>query len=71
MASCLLPLWDKPQLFTALVERWFKIVPLSLETLEPKTENQVFQEMSQLLTELEGFTYILLEPDVSAHLQVS
>ena len=64
MASCLLPLWDKPQPFTALVERWFKIVPLSPDTLEPKTENQVFQEMSQLLTELEVFTYILLEQDL-------
>jgi hypothetical protein len=32
-----------------------------LDTLEPKTEEQSFGEISQLLIKLETFTYILLE----------
>ena len=61
LISCLLPLWDAPQPFTQLVARWLAIQPLCLDTLEPKTEEQSFGEISQLLIKLETFTYILLE----------
>jgi 2-polyprenyl-3-methyl-5-hydroxy-6-metoxy-1,4-benzoquinol methylase len=61
LIACLLPLWDSPQPFMQLVDRWLTIQPLSLDTLEPKTEEQGFLEVSKLLTKLETFTYILLE----------
>jgi 2-polyprenyl-3-methyl-5-hydroxy-6-metoxy-1,4-benzoquinol methylase len=61
LVACLLPLWDSPQVFMQLVTRWLTIQPLSPDTLEPKTEEQAFSEVSELLTKLEIFTYILLE----------
>ncbi|PZV24441.1 MAG: SAM-dependent methyltransferase [Snowella sp.] len=61
LISCLLPLWEAPQSFTQLVAHWLAIQPLCLDTLEPKTEEQSFWEISQLLIKLETFTYILLE----------
>lgn len=61
LAACLLPLWDSPQPFIKLVNRWLTIQPLSPDTLEPKTEEQGILEVSELLTKLETFSYILLE----------
>jgi 2-polyprenyl-3-methyl-5-hydroxy-6-metoxy-1,4-benzoquinol methylase len=61
IASCLLPLWEQPQPFTALLGRWLQIQPLNVDTLEHKTDSQAFEEIRKLLTELEVFTYILLE----------
>jgi 2-polyprenyl-3-methyl-5-hydroxy-6-metoxy-1,4-benzoquinol methylase len=61
LIACLLPLWDSPQPFTKLVSRWLTIQPLSPDTLKPKTEEQGFLEIRELLTKLETFTYILLE----------
>ena len=61
LMSCLLPLWDSPRPFMELVQRWLIIQPLCLDTLEPKTEEQGFLEISELLTKLETFVYVLLE----------
>ncbi len=61
LVACLLPLWDSPQPFVQLVTRWLTIQSLSPDTLELKTEEQAFLEVSELLTKLETFTYILLE----------
>ncbi|MGL5081921.1 MAG: class I SAM-dependent methyltransferase [Microcoleaceae cyanobacterium] len=60
-ATSLLPLWDGPQPFTALVERWKKIQPLNPLTLEPTTDCMAFEQMKELLTDLEPFLYVLLE----------
>ena len=35
-ASCLLPLWESPQSFNALVERWILLQPIDPVTLTPK-----------------------------------
>lgn len=59
--ACLLPLWEQSQTFTELWQRWLKIEPLSLETLEPKTMEKSMTEMKELLAKLEVFNYILLE----------
>jgi len=60
-ASCLLPLWEKPQSVMSLVERWLKIKPLHLVTLEPMSEQAAFAEIQELLTTLETFLYVLLQ----------
>ncbi|MBD0264367.1 MAG: class I SAM-dependent methyltransferase [Tolypothrix sp. Co-bin9] len=61
IAASLLPLWDAPQPFTSLVDRWLLIRPLDFVTLEPMSYETVFEEVKQLLHKLEVFLYILLE----------
>jgi ubiquinone/menaquinone biosynthesis C-methylase UbiE len=60
-AAYLLPLWEQPQPFTSLMERWLKIRPVDPVTLEPMSHDQAFQEVKQLLSSLEVFLYVLLE----------
>ncbi|HIK27434.1 MAG: class I SAM-dependent methyltransferase [Oscillatoriaceae bacterium SKW80] len=64
-AAYLLPLWEGAQPFSALVERALKIRPLDLATLEPVDEKRAFDEVKELLSQLEPFMYVLLEPAVS------
>jgi ubiquinone/menaquinone biosynthesis C-methylase UbiE len=61
IAASLLPLWDAPQPFTSLVDRWLLIRPLNFVTLEPMSYETAFEEVKQLLHKLEVFLYILLE----------
>jgi 2-polyprenyl-3-methyl-5-hydroxy-6-metoxy-1,4-benzoquinol methylase len=61
LGACLLPLWESAQSLSDLVQRWLLLQPLNPETLESKTETQAKQEIQELLTELETFTYLLLE----------
>lgn len=60
LGACLLPLWESPQSFSDLVQRWLLIQPRNPENLELKTEIQAKQEIKELLTKLETFTYLLL-----------
>ncbi|MGQ4647757.1 methyltransferase domain-containing protein [Lyngbya aestuarii] len=64
MAACLLPLWEEPQSFKFLVQRWLKIRPLDLVTLEPVSEQMAFEEVKKCLSKLEVFLYVLLEKSV-------
>lgn len=61
MAACLLPLWEGPQPFMALVERWQALQPLNALTLEPVSAQTAFEEIKQLLSSLEVYLYVLLE----------
>jgi len=61
MAACLLPLWEGPQPFMALVERWQSLQPLNAITLEPVSAQTAFEELKQLLSSLEVYLYVLLE----------
>lgn len=61
LAACLLPLWAAPQSFQSLVERWLRIRPLNPETLEATSQDAAFQDIQQLLTNLETFLFVLLE----------
>jgi 2-polyprenyl-3-methyl-5-hydroxy-6-metoxy-1,4-benzoquinol methylase len=64
MAACLLPLWQSPMPMMALVERYCKIEPVNLVTLEPRNEAMAFERVKSLLQQLEAFLYVLLEqPD--------
>ncbi|MBD1901278.1 MULTISPECIES: methyltransferase domain-containing protein [Cyanophyceae] len=59
--ACLLPLWEEQHPFMSLVERWLKLQPLNLVSMEPMTEMEAFNEVKQLLGRLEVFLYVLLE----------
>ncbi|AFZ05328.1 Methyltransferase type 12 [Oscillatoria nigro-viridis PCC 7112] len=61
MAACLLPLWDSPQSVQSLAERWLKLRPLHPVSLEPVTEKKAFDEVKDLLKELEALLYVLLK----------
>lgn len=61
MASCLLPLWDGPQSATSLAERWLRVSPVDVVTLEETSFSQAFEEVTELLLRLETFLYVLLE----------
>lgn len=61
LAACLLPLWDSPQPMKTLVERWLQIRPVHPTTLEPATHQTAFDQVKQLLSDLEAFIYVLLE----------
>lgn len=61
LLAVLLPLWDCSQSFPNLLQRWLKLQPLSLTTLELKTTEQGATELRESLAKLEFFTFILLE----------
>ncbi|NJL40136.1 MAG: class I SAM-dependent methyltransferase [Leptolyngbyaceae cyanobacterium SM1_4_3] len=61
-ACCLLPLWEGSQPVADLVERWLKVRPYNLITLEPTSKATAFEQVRQLLSKLEVFLYILAEP---------
>jgi hypothetical protein len=61
LAACLLPLWEDSQPLEKIVAQWLRIQPLQLDTLEAKDEEIAFKEVTELLTKLELFLYILIE----------
>jgi len=61
VAACLLPLWEGAQPVISLAERWLKLRPLDLVTLEPVNQERAFNEIKELLMSLEVFLYVLLE----------
>lgn len=61
IGACLLPLWDEAQLFASLVERWQKIRPVDVITLEQVSDEDAFNQVKSLLSKLEVFLYVLLE----------
>jgi 2-polyprenyl-3-methyl-5-hydroxy-6-metoxy-1,4-benzoquinol methylase len=61
IVACLLPLWDGSQPFMALVERSHQIRPIDPVTLEPISKQTIFEQVKELLSDLEPFLYVLLE----------
>lgn len=62
MASCLLILWEQETTsLRELVERWLKIQPVELISLQPKSESTACQELIEIIIKLENFLYILVE----------
>ncbi|MBW4509250.1 MAG: class I SAM-dependent methyltransferase [Scytonematopsis contorta HA4267-MV1] len=62
LAACILPLWDGVQPIQLIVERWRKIRPLNPVTLEPTSDQEAWNEVKKILSQLEVFLYVLLEP---------
>lgn len=61
VAACLLPLWEGAQPIMSLVDCWLKLRPLHPATLEPVSRETAFDEVKELLSNLEAFLYVLLE----------
>ncbi len=61
LVACLLPLWEGKQPFMTLVERSHQIRPIDPVTLEPISKQVIFEQVKELLSDLEPFFYILLE----------
>ena len=62
MAPCLLPLWDGPASVVSMVEQWRSIRSQIGVNLEPVSEQTAFEEVKEMLSRLEVFLYVLLEP---------
>jgi SAM-dependent methyltransferase len=61
IASMLLPLLDGPQLFSALVDRYMKVRPVDLVTLEPIDRQVAIAQVTAVLTMLESNAFVLVE----------
>lgn len=57
----LLPLWEGAQPMMALCDRYRKIKPLHLVTLEPLSQAAAFEEVKTILNSMDAFLYILVE----------
>ena len=60
VAACLLPLWDGPQQFPALIKRVLKIYAYDPITLKPSNPERISHELRQTLINLEKYLYLLL-----------
>lgn len=61
LAASLLPLWDEPQRFPALVDRILAIRPCDPVTLEPTDPQQASRDLRDALINLELSLHVLLE----------
>ncbi|WP_425217775.1 class I SAM-dependent methyltransferase [Tumidithrix helvetica] len=60
-AICLKLLWDRPQTMPELIQTWLKIKPLNLLTMQPVTTTEAFEQLKQILTDLESLMFVMLE----------
>ncbi|MBD2082438.1 class I SAM-dependent methyltransferase [Leptolyngbya sp. FACHB-17] len=61
IAATLLPLWDSPQPFTALADRYLKLKPVDSMTLEPVSVSSAIEQLTLAMQDLESYLYLLLE----------
>lgn len=61
LAVSLLPLWDAPQMFPALVRRILKVRPCDPVTLKPTDPKQTNQDLREALISLELTLHVLFE----------
>lgn len=59
--AVLLPLWDGPQPFQTLAERYQTLLPINPITLQPLTLADAQASVQSLLSKLEVFLYVLVE----------
>ncbi len=61
LAAVLLPLWERAHPIAALVDLWQRMKPADPITLAPISYDQAFAEVTQFLTQLENYLYVLVE----------
>lgn len=61
VAACLLPLVESPQSMQSLVERWHRLRSVHPLTLEPITQEEAFDFLTEALAGLEETGYVLIE----------
>jgi len=59
--ACLIPLFERPQSVTSLVDRWQKLKPVDPITLDPTDSEAAFNNVKKQLTSLEQIGFVLLE----------
>jgi hypothetical protein len=62
-ALCLQWLWQQPRSVAELVQTWLKVKPYDWVTGAATTETAAFNQVVQVLMEMENFMFVLLEPD--------
>lgn len=60
MMASLLPLWDAPQPFDALLKRYMQIKPVDMITLEPVSESVAQADLQAILGVLEQYLHVLV-----------
>lgn len=61
MCALIISLWETEQTMEELVQRWLKIQPIDLITLENITKEQAWQQVIDVIIKLETFLYVLVE----------
>jgi 2-polyprenyl-3-methyl-5-hydroxy-6-metoxy-1,4-benzoquinol methylase len=61
IAATLLPLWESPQPFAALLNRYLKLKPVDSATLEPISVTTAIEQLQRVIRQLESYLYLLLE----------
>jgi SAM-dependent methyltransferase len=61
LAATFLPLWESPQPFTALVDRYLKLKPVDPVTLEATSVRLAIEQLQRVIMQLESYMYLLLE----------
>jgi len=61
VAVCLLPLWQEPQSFDCLLERWQQLRGVDPVTLKPTTTEEALDSLVKALTRLESLACVLVE----------
>jgi len=61
VAACIIPLLDRPQRISSLVEQWLQVRPVHPVTLQPTEPEVASQTVKQMLTTLEEIGFVLLE----------
>lgn len=59
--ACLLPLWEESQSTIDLAQRWHKLRPVDPTTLQPIQSEEAWETVTQMLTTMVEFGYILVE----------
>jgi 2-polyprenyl-3-methyl-5-hydroxy-6-metoxy-1,4-benzoquinol methylase len=60
MMASLLPLWDAPQPFDALLKRYMQVKPIDIITLEPVVESTARSELQTVIRILEQHMHVLV-----------
>ncbi|MEN9276126.1 MAG: hypothetical protein Q6K17_06260, partial [Gloeomargarita sp. GMQP_bins_5] len=60
--GALWPLFEGPQPFSRLLQRWLQLYPRDLLTMEPTTEARASTMLRELLLFLQRYLYVLLTP---------
>jgi ubiquinone/menaquinone biosynthesis C-methylase UbiE len=60
-AICLKLLWDRPQTMPELIQTWLKIKPINPLTLQPTTAADAFEQIKQILIDLESLMFVMVE----------
>lgn len=60
--ACLLPLWEESQSMIDMAQRWHQLRPIDPITLQPIQSEQAWETVTQMLTTMVEFGYLLVEP---------